>query len=368
MNVSHYPQTTLSIFENALLQLHDPFPVVRFMNWQQINRLPNDIRPIIREWDDLPTVDEDWEYRGGPWGAFRGVPLVEMVRFANRINARPWLHIPIEASDDLIERMIAFVIEGSNQKPIFEFANEIWNGTFKQFQYAVDGGKRQKLADNDFQAALRWQGKRTRVIAKAAHESADIVVASQFFNQWVAEQLLEQVDDVVTALAVAPYLGRNQRGLQMHKGRPAARDMLAIHNELIAEIYEDVAPRIADYHKLCARHDVKLFAYEGGLHQIARNEGNAEAFATEKETLLNFNRSPFAGMVTEKLWQIWQENGGGLFCPYSLATVYENPYTNQIQNQFFGHAEILGRQLRVLPKYRGAVRALNSEKLAAPTP
>ncbi len=357
MNVSHYPQTTLSIFENVLLRLHEPFPVVRFMNWQQINRLPNDTRPIVRAWEDLPTIDEDWEYRRGPWGAFRGVPLVAMVRFANRINARPWLHIPIQASDDLIERMIAFVIEGSNQKPIFEFANEIWNGTFKQFQYAVNSGRQRMLADNDFQAALRWQGQQTRTIAKATHGSADIVIAAQFFNQWVAEQLLEQVDDVVTALAVAPYVGRNQRGLRMQDERAAPRDILAIHNELIAELYEDVAPRIADYRKLCDKHDVKLFAYEGGLHQVARNEGNTAAFELEKETLLNFNRSPFAGAVTEKLWTLWQENGGDLFCPYSLATVYENPYTNQIQNQFFGHTEILGRQLRVLPKYRGAVRA-----------
>lgn len=358
MNVSHYPQTTLSIFENALLRLHDPFPVVRFMNWQQINRLPNDSRIIVREWADLPTVDEDWEYRGGPWGAFRGVPLVEIVRFANRINARPWVHIPIEASDELIERMVAFVIEGSYQRPIFEFSNEIWNGTFKQFQSAVQNGRAGALADNDFQAALRWQGERTRKIADAAHGSADIVIAAQFFNQWVAEQLLLQVDDAVTALAVAPYLGRNQRGLQMKNGRPAARNMLAVHNELIAEVYEDIAPRIADYRKLCDKHGVKLFAYEGGLHQIARNEGDSDAFELEKELLLNFNRSPFAGIATEKLWQIWQEEGGDLFCPYSLATVYENPYTGQIQNQFFGHTEILGRQLRVLPKYRGAVKAV----------
>jgi hypothetical protein len=363
MNVSHYPQTTLSIFENALIQLHKPFSVVRFMNWQQINRLPNDTRPVVREWEDLPTIDEDWEYRGGPWGAFRGVPLVEMVRFANRINARPWLHVPIEASDELIERMIAFVIEGSNQKPIFEFANEIWNGTFKQFQYAVRNGRASNLADNDFQAALRWQCVRTRTIAQAAQGSADIVIAAQFFNEWVAEQLLEQADDVVTALAVAPYVGRNQRGLRMQKDRPTARPMLAIHNELIAEIYEDVAPRVASYRKLCDRANVKLFAYEGGMHQIARNEGNLEAFQLEKEVFRNFNRSPFAGIVTEKLWQMWQEQGGELFCPYSLATVYENPYTNQIQNQFFGHTEILGRQLRVLPKYRGAVNAANAPDL-----
>ena len=358
MNLSHYPQTPLADYENTLVHLLRPFPVVRFMNWQQINRHSADERLLICECEDLPSHEQDWEYRGGAWSEFCGVPIERMVRLANLVDAQPWVCVPIAASDALIAHIVEHTVEYANRKPIIEFANEIWNQAFWQHQLAAESGMRLGLAEDAVGAALAWQAQRTRVIREVAGDSAEVVIAAQFFNPTVANTLLNYAGAHVDALAVAPYIGRNQSSL--HKGIP--RDLADIHQEIRDEIDTDVAQLVQRYHEFCEQHEVKLYAYEGGLHQVARNWDHVKQttlskgdFAQSKQTFLNYNRSLFAADNISHLWQVWCKNGGSTFCPYSLATAYKNVWNGDTQNQFFGHCEIVGKQIRILPKYR-AVR------------
>ena len=352
MNVSHFPLTPHTHQTTILKRLLTPFPVVRFMNWQQINRSQWDSRPPVVSWDDLPQLDSSWRYQRGPWGTWPGVPLMEIIRLANEMDVTPWICIPDTANDALIERIIHYVIEKSDRRPIIEFSNEIWNPIFSQHHHSAEQGV--ELAAKPFSSALCWQADQTCKLAEAAQGAADIVVSGQFFNQWVLEQALKRCCDVVTAIGVAPYLGRHQRAIEERGGTWQTRDMEEMAEEISAEIEGDITERIQGFHKLAQQHGVRLFAYEGGLHQVARNDRGETAFETEKEAFATFNRSIYAGHVTKQLWQAWRNNGGEVACPYSLATVFER------QNTFFGHCELHGSEFRMLPKYIDARAVLTA--------
>ncbi|MGB1253455.1 MAG: hypothetical protein ACPG8W_22770 [Candidatus Promineifilaceae bacterium] len=346
MNLSHFPLTPHDHQLAVLERLLTPFPAVRFMNWQQINLSKWDSRAPVREWDDLPQVNSNWRYEVGPWGAWAGVPLAELIRLANKLSVRPWMCIPNTASDQLIAQMVSFVIEHCDRRPIIEFSNEIWNPIFMQHHHSAESGA--DMAEKPFQCALRWQAQQTRKIAKAAQGSADVVVCGQFFNQWVIEQLLEGCGDVIDAIGVAPYLGRKQRAIEEVNGEWQMRDMQEMADEVSAEVATDITDRFRGFKRLADRHGLRLFAYEGGMHQIARNDHGRTAFEREKAALLTFNRSIHAGNNTRQLWIAWQENGGEIACPYSLSTVFEQ------QNTFFGHCELHQKEIRMLPKYLSA--------------
>ena len=352
MNVSHFPLTPHDHQLIVLKRLLGSFPVVRFMNWQQINRSQWDKRPLVRTWRDLPQIDTEWRYKAGPWGSWQGVPLREIIRVANALGVRPWICIPDTAGDTLIRRMVASVIKQAKHRPIIEFSNEIWNTNFMQHHYAVEQGA--DSGKKPFQAALYWQASQTRKLAAAAQGAADVVVCGQFFNEWVVQQLLEECGDVVSALGVAPYLGRHQRAIETVNGVWRMRSMPTLAEEVSAEIDTDITQRFQSFKRLADRYNIELFAYEGGLHQAARNDHGRGAFEMEKIGFARFNRSIMGGNATYQLWKTWRENGGTVACPYSLSTIFKQ------QKSFFGHCELHDNEIRMLPKYLSARQALQA--------
>lgn len=363
MNVSHYPQTTSADLLAQLRALITPFGVLRLMNWQQTNHFSWSNRPMVLEWDDLPQPDSDWAYRGGPWETFEGVPLAVMIQFANEMGVRPWLCVPHGASEGLLEKMVQFIIAESQHRPILEYANEIWNDAFAQRRYAIEKGKHARPQLSEGEAALKWQAERTRLIAQVAQGQADVVVSAQFFHHEVANHLLALCGDVVQALAVAPYLGRLQRGVTQEGD---IRPVSELYDEIHAELMNEIAPRITAYRQLCAHHHVNLWAYEGGLHQVARQPKTGDEtrdnliFSAEKQAFADFNRSEYGGAVTASLWQWWQAQGGQLACPYSIATIYTNKWDGSLNNSFFGHCEISEQTILPLPKYHAARTVLTT--------
>ena len=336
-------------------QLLTPFPVVRFMNWQQINRLPHHARPVIKQWSDMLSADSDWDYKGGPWDSFRGVPLDIILDYANEMEVRPWLNIHHAATDEMIRTMVNHIIDRSDRRPILEYSNEIWNGMFVQRGYASEMGLALGLADKEWEAPLVYQAQRTKVIKDVAGDRADVVIGTQFFNPYLADLLLQETDGYVDALAVAPYLGRNQRAVDVLTGDIKTQDELL--TELLAEVENEIAPLIAQYAEKAADYGAHLYAYEGGLHHTARNTG-PDQFLAEREALAEFNRSSDAHLVTTALWQAWQRNGGGIACPYSLCTVYENKHNGHLESTYFGHTELYGNEIRVWEKYLATLEVL----------
>lgn len=349
MNVSHFPQTPHPEQLEQIKTLLAPFPVVRFMNWQQINHFTWAKRPPVCEWHDLPSEDEDWGYKTGSWQDFPGVPLSVMVNLANEIGSRPWFNIPHAAHDDCIRHMLAYIVNNSDQKPIIEYSNEVWNGMFQQHGDVKKMGADANITSKEWEMGLLYQAKQTRMIAEFVQDSAETVISGQFFNPNIASILLDACSDVVDAFAVAPYIGRLQRA--------TTNRQVDLATELKTEIDDDVIPLILQYKALCDAHGVELYAYEGGLHQVARNDSDEATFETEKSRLVDFNRSEAANEVTAYLWHLWRELGGSIACPYSLNTIYYNAWNSELSNTFFGHCEVEGREITPLPKYEGALVA-----------
>ena len=349
MNLSHFPQTPHPEQMDAMRVLMSPFPVIRFMNWQQINHYSWGERPRVVDWHQLPQESDDWVYKKGGWHTFDGVPMSVMCDFANSMQARPWFNIPHMASAETMRHMIAFIITNCDQRPILEYSNEVWNNMFQQCQEVTDMGYEHHNCQHDAEARFTFQAEQTKIMSEMAMGYADIVVAAQFFNPSVAEMLLPMCGDFIDGLAVAPYVGRLQR---------PSDDFSSVTSEVIAEIDNDMAPLMHQYKSLADQYGIELMAYEGGLHQVARNDTDEEGFKRDKRLFADYNRSDDAAYVTEHLWQTWQAAGGGIACPYSLCTLFLNEWNGTYQNTFFGHCEIAGKEIKVLPKYDAAVALL----------
>lgn len=343
MNVSHFQQTPTPDRLDQLANLHAPFSIIRFMNWQQTNLTHWGNQTTFHNWEDLPSDEDDWMYKGGAWDSFKGVPISFCINYANKINCRPWINIPHTATDTLIQEISDLAITQSKRKPIIEFSNEVWNAQFGQHEHAVKMGREAGLGAHRLESAWHWHAHQTRFIKEFVTTNADVVIGAQFFRPEVAQSQLRACGDIVDALAVAPYLGRKQR----HEGRTNEAIGLELHTEIDTEI----VPLFDQYTSMCDQYGIELYAYEGGLHHMGQS-------AEERPLWAEFNRSSDAADVTARLWMEWQISGGSIACPYSIATVYKNYWNDQYQNTFFGHCEITQDSIEILPKYAAALDVL----------
>jgi hypothetical protein len=127
------------LFNPAFLRLLQSFRALRFMDWFATNG------SSLSSWSGRPLVSNAF------WGTSKGVPVEVAVQLANALSADPWLNVPHKADDDYIRQMATLVHAqlGAGQKVYVELSNEVWNGAFPQYDYAVGQGR-----------AL-WPGQRT---------------------------------------------------------------------------------------------------------------------------------------------------------------------------------------------------------------
>lgn len=235
INTGHYPDlmtphVNRSIFGN--------FPIVRFMQWQQTNHTDATPRPPLN-YDDLP---QETIYNNGPWRDFHGVSLRDIVAMANSAAVRPWVCIPhMFIFDKLsINQFVNDVIEHSNKRPIFEYSNEVWNMAFKQFQ---------DLGGN-IDEVMRHVIESTGWIKAAVGDRADVVVSFQARNISVAQRFMPQLEQLVDAIAIAPYFGQD--------GKKDATSLQQAVDVAISDVWQ--------YRTLADQYGLKLFAYECGSH------------------------------------------------------------------------------------------------------
>lgn len=314
------------------------------MDWQKINRLTlpngNPTAPYIA-WNDLPQSYEAWDYIGGPWTAFRGVPLRLCVDVANLCQASPWICIHHTANDGLINHVIDYVIENANHLPIFEFSNEVWNkGAFRQHDDCSLQGLAAGLTSDTFLAALYWQAKRTAFIVDRVGNNGSVVLSSQAGNPWVTEKLLDytynQLNSRVDALAIAPYFGH-----AVTVNQSTTVDQLA--DMLHTEINQALRTKCTKHADHCRQYGIPLWGYEGGQHLFARTPA-------QKDLFLALNQSPRITTLMRDWLTMWYEIGGNLICPYNLVSRYDREYWGQLNGS---EAHYLDS-----PKFRALLEAM----------
>jgi hypothetical protein len=276
--------------------------VLRFMDWTQTNRL-NAEYPQFKKFADIPTPDSDWQFRGGVWSKWRGVPLGVCLGLANRLRARAWVNVPDTLNVEETANFVGYCLTMTDKRPIIEFSNELWNSRmFHSWQALQRFG-------NNFDAVLRWQAWRTDAIVKAAHGRADVVLSGHARNVWVLKKLLEYATEKVDAIAVAPYMTGS--------------------NFWEACRWYEWLGQVEAHADLSAKHGVLLWAYEAGLH-------------VEGAQAAGSNRSREAGTLYKLYFDELDKIGFSLVLPYSLASTYGQ--------KAFGHYEISGAEWRQTPK------------------
>lgn len=142
------------IYTPAFLELLQNFHVIRAMQWLKIDQTP----PPPGDWADRPQLTD------AGWGSGRGVPMEAVISLCNALSADCWINIPHTADDNYITQLATLVHQqlGSTQQVYVELSNEVWNGDYPQYQYAITEGLAQWPSNtNPYVANRNWYGMRT---------------------------------------------------------------------------------------------------------------------------------------------------------------------------------------------------------------
>ena len=308
VNLSFYQETpgvfrsphTVSVFswETSL----SDFGVVRYMNWMMTNG-----SNVVHKYPDYLS---SWDYSGGAWNSFGGVPLEFILDTVSISDTTPWINIPHLASDEAILDMGHRIFRSGVEKTfLVEFSNETWNWSMPQFESINKGGINYLSTQYD-------RLMHTKSLLDTTGIDAKYILGSHFYGYRDAKWYLK-VGPIpkdlpgVDAIAVGPYMGtkrQNERATNM-----AEMELLMEHewnNHFVPALYEwaDIA------------HDsgVPLIAYESGLHIVgpkAPLRANIDA--------LEDNRSEEAAKWCTRLvdeWNLVTDND--ILCWFNLASRY----------------------------------------------
>jgi hypothetical protein len=262
----------------------------------------------------------------------KGMPVEMMVDLANRLNVDPWFCIPHLADDNYVKQFAIYLKNNlnANLKAYIEYSNEIWNGGFKQTEYATEQAKRLRLprADGDKGSggASEFKAYRSIQIFKifdavyAAERQTRVVrvLASQAAWTAMSEAVcgFQKAYQHADVLAIAPYPqflvspdGELQENFIKHWS------VTQVMEHLNKKALPETITWIKESKKVADRYGLKLVAYEGGQHcvGVAGSENNDDITKLLKQV----NAHPDMGILYTKLLKAWQQAGGDLFCHYS---------------------------------------------------
>lgn len=297
-------------FNASFLQRTGQFRVLRFMDWMSTNGSE------VVEWSDRPRVEDATQTR-------RGVALEIMVDLSNRLQADPWFCVPHLASDDYVRQFARQVKKELDpaRKVYVEYSNEVWNGQFAQARYAREQGRKAQLADNDFQAQLRFHSRRSVQIFQifeqefGGRERLVRVLGSQAANPWVSEQVatFEDAFRHADVVAIAPYFGHS-----LGKPDTAAAVVAGGVDGVLARCHEEIVsnrPKIEAVVAMARQHGLGVVTYEGGQHLVGY--AGAENNDALTQVLQAANRDPRMKQLYLEDLRSWREAGGGLFTVFS---------------------------------------------------
>lgn len=286
-----YAANTTQTFTTPLLNHLARFKVLRFMDWARTNN------STVVQWLDRAQP-------GAPqvtWAA--GVPWEYAIELSNTIGADPWINVPLSASDDYVQKLaILFKAQLNPARSIYvEFSNEVWNGSFTQFQVnynaavaEVAAGGSPLNADGETNTYY-WAWRRT---AKRSKEISDIfksvfgtdefvrrvrvVLAGQIAVAESFKQGLEFIErtygpprNYFSVVAGAPYFGMGSADSQTNLTSGQVLNALSAS----VDAFRD-DPSLARVIELAVYHGLEPVAYEGGPDTFGPNNIAAKKAAS----------------------------------------------------------------------------------------
>ncbi len=374
-------ETPGQYFHPDFLKEMQPFSLLRFMDWQDTNRLgslPDDEEaPPIVEYSDIPV------YESAFW---RPVPTRVMLDLANRLDADVWFSIPHTASDQFIEDFAAILERRQSHrfKAYVEYSNEVWNDIFDQHQWVNargceafgDPSQCDPNGDGTLCEYTEWspiqercQGYGRRYFSQRTAHIAEVlkrvvgedrvvaVMGAQVGGgrDWWLEQLLNVEHDgkpayeSVDAVAVAPYFGGDVRDPEQvfatdDQGR--YRMLVGAEDAEHGGVFDWVRNDLQAIGTL-PEGSVRYLAYEGGQHLHAHEEATMDAF-------LDANRAPQMERVYDQYLRTWSSvTNNAPFVHYVSSYVWN-------QHGAWGSREYQGQPLSEAPKHRALLRYVAS--------
>ncbi len=337
--------STDGLFYRPFVEQLKGYPVLRFQSWM-LGAENNQIHP--RRWNERPKLsDAQW--------SVKGVPVEVMLALANKVGADPWFTISHLADDDYVRRFAQEVKRSLDpaRKVYIEDSNEVFNPDYPQSAYARRRGLALKLAEDGFEAQMRYHALRTRRLGKIfrqilGRERVVLVLGAWSGESRAAEIALAFKDTAaqVDALAIAPYFVHNVWD-------PAEQSRVAklSLDELMNELKENVLPRIKKEMKthaaLARKHKLPLIAYEGGQHLVGVGPGRDDDALNALFDAAN--RDPRMGALYTRYLNDWADAGGGLFVHFMLCGAFN-------KEGRFGALEYLGQPREQAPKYDALMR------------
>ena len=324
------------LFNPTFISLMQRFRALRFMDWFQTNGSP------LSSWSTRPVLTNAF------WGTNKGVPIEAAVQLANAISADAWLNVPHMADDNYIRQMAAVVHTqlGAGQKAYVEFSNEVWNGVFSQYNYAVNAGKAlwpsQPSGGGGFAWNRNWYGMRAaqmcdiwksvwgadgnRVVCVLAAQAATTYSATAALDcaYWVSGAPCSAHG--FGAVAIAPYFG--------YGGVPVAWTLLADLglDNLFQSLYSQNDPIIpaggslnqtsqweTAYSAALTKYKLPMIAYESGQ---SYESSPASPTAPITKLYVSANRDPRMGTAYTTYLRNWKTNGGQLIMLFNDIGAY----------------------------------------------
>jgi hypothetical protein len=246
------PNTDGSLWAQPFVDRCRKFAVLRMMDWAQTNA----DRQI--NWDT--RVTPSWYTQ-----ADREVAIEYQIDCAKAAGSGIWFNIHHRADDAYVRNAAQlFATHWDKTKPLYlEWSNEVWNGQFPVYQYAVARSPKTK-------SPIEYALTRTAEIARIFRETGVQVIAvvgGQAVNPGHFQYVLNQVGGLskeIDAIGIAPYFG----GFITD----SARTNTTTIDPILSDCEHSIAQNeqyITQWVQLANKYGVVLAGYEGGQHLAA---------------------------------------------------------------------------------------------------
>ena len=300
----------------AFLKRWSGIACLRFMDFMQTNNSTQ------VAWQNRPKL-QDASY------AKKGVPVELMVDLATRLNTDAWFCMPHLADDDYIKAFATMVNQQLKPelKAWVEYSNEVWNGGFKQHDYAAKLGKSARFSLKEWETAWKYNAFRSvqifdiwnEVYGKQGQARIVRVLSSQAVSDYASTQILDfnEAANHADVLAIAPYLSfiiGTQTDNALNDKAVARWSLDQLFTHLNQAVLPEYSYWLSKQAKVANEYGLKLVAYESGQHLVG--VGGAENDEKLNDLFYRANADARMGELYTQSLSLWTKLGGDLNCSY----------------------------------------------------
>lgn len=343
----YHESFTGGLFNPDFISLLAGARILRFMEFQQINRVPDQPnKGNTKSWADRSV----WN---GETYADRGAPLEDCIELCKTVNCDGWINIPDQVGLDktkLSEYVgnLCSLLLRTDKNFVLEFSNEIsWNSIFAQYKTNFDAAQVEHVNDstNPWYRGYIRVAEKTRqmydaVKAAGATDRVKVILPTQLANPNVLKVMTTYlvskyggIKEWCYGAAVAPYFGGNHWFLRQEGLTPDSffapwsvkDDQGKVYqgsNYLLDESYSTIGEGVKANKAICDSLGVQLHVYEGGLDlesyadrpddSVGRRQSNEAKRAVQADPRLK-------AVVMNYLNGWFNVTKGGLFCWFVAA-------------------------------------------------